>query len=120
MEDAKKDVPDEKDQTEITKAGAEVLANALHDKARQMHYSKEENPKYGHLADDIHVEAGDITGEQNGASTVGFSDKAYIARFLNDGTKFRKGDHWYDATVEQTKGEMYQAMDKKYKELKAK
>lgn len=114
LEEAKSKIPDAKQQEEITKAGAEVLANAISDKAKQLHYSK---AKDDHLADDIHVEPGDITGEHNGKTTVGFAKKGYIARFLNDGTKFRKGDHWYTTAVQEIEPEVYAAMAKKMKEL---
>lgn len=114
LADVQKKIPNAEQQEEITQAGAEVLANAIHDKAKQLHYSK---AKDKHLADDIHVQTGDITGKHNGTTTVGFENKGYIARFLNDGTKFRKGDHWYDATVREVEPKVYEAMAKKKKEI---
>ncbi|RMC47715.1 HK97-gp10 family putative phage morphogenesis protein [Lactobacillus sp. ESL0225] len=117
LADVQKKIPDAKEQEEITKAGAEVLANAISDKAKKLHYSK---AKDEHLADDIHVQDGDITGDHNGKTTVGFAKKGYIARFLNDGTKFRKGDHWYDTTVKEVEPKVYEAMAKKMKEIEGK
>jgi HK97 gp10 family phage protein len=114
LADVKKKIPDVKQQEEITQAGANVFKNAIHDKAKQLHYSKAHD---NHLADDVHVETGDITGKHNGTTTVGFHKKGHIARFLNDGTKFRKGDHWYDTAVEQAKPKVYKAMAKKMKEI---
>lgn len=117
LAEAKSKIPDTKEQEEITKAGAEVVKDAIHEKAKQLHYS---NAKDEHLADDIHVETGDITGKHNGKTTVGFVKKGYIARFLNDGTKFRKGDHWYDTALKEAEPRVYEAMAKKMKEIEGK
>ncbi|MGX5377569.1 HK97 gp10 family phage protein [Ligilactobacillus sp. LYQ135] len=79
--------PDE--QAEITKAGADVIAPEL---AR---VTPESNRNSKHLKDSIVTQAKDIDGQKNGTSVVGYTeDKGYIARFMNDGTKFypnRKG-----------------------------
>ena len=115
LAEAKKKIPDSKDQEQITQAGAFVLKNKIHDAAIQHHLSHNADTK--HMADDISVVAGDITGEHNGATTVGFESKGYIARFLNDGTKYIKGDHWYDVAVQQAKPDVIAAMAKKFKEV---
>lgn len=117
MADVQKKIPDAKAQEEITQAGAEVLKDAIHDKAKQLHYSKAHD---NHLADDIDVKTGDITGKHNGVTTVGFVKKGYIARFLNDGTKFSKGDHWYDTALKEAEPKVYEAMAKKKKEIEDK
>lgn len=115
LADAKKKIPNSQNQEQIAKAGALVLKNKIHDAAVQHHLSHNADAK--HMADDIHIVAGDITGEHNGATTVGFESKGYIARFLNDGTKYIKGDHWYDVAVEQSKPDVMLAMAKKFKEV---
>lgn len=115
LADAKKRIPDSHNQEKITQAGADVLKKEIHDAAMQHHHSN--NSDATHLADDIYVVSGDIVGEHNGASTVGFAKKGYIARFLNDGTKYIKGDHWFDVAVEKAKPDVIAAMEKKFKEV---
>lgn len=79
--------PDE--QAEITKAGADAIAPEL---AR---VTPESNRNSKHLKDSIVTQAKDIDGQKNGTSVLGYTeDKGYIARFMNDGTKYypnRKG-----------------------------
>lgn len=115
LADAKKKIPDSQNQEQITQAGAEVLKKEIHNAAMQHHHSN--NSEATHLADDIHVVSGDIAGEHNGASTVGFAKKGHIARFLNDGTKYIKADHWFDVAVEKAKPDVIAAMEKKFKEV---
>lgn len=115
LAEAKKKIPNSKDQEQITQAGADVLKKEIHNSAMQHHHSN--NSEATHLADDIHIISGDIAGEHNGAATVGFAKKGHIARFLNDGTKFIKGDHWFDVAVEKAKPEVIAAMEKKFKEV---
>lgn len=115
LADAKKKIPNSRNQEQITQAGADVLKKQIHNAAMQHHHSN--NSEAIHLADDIHVVSGDIAGEHNGASTVGFAKKGHIARFLNDGTKYIKGDHWFDVAVEKAKPDVIAAMEKKFKEV---
>lgn len=115
LADAKKKIPNSQNQEQITQAGAEVLKKEIHNAAMQHHHSN--NSEVTHLADDIHVVSGGIGGEHNGASTVGFAKKGHIARFLNDGTKYIKGDHWFDVAVEKAKPDVIAAMEKKFKEV---
>jgi len=115
LEEAKAKIPDVKKQNEITHAGAEVMAQEIRKAAKQHHYSNRTEAL--HMADDIHVADGDITGTINGTTTVGFYEKGHIARFLNDGTKFIKADHWLDVAIEQAKPKVIAVMFKKYKEV---
>lgn len=115
LADAKKKIPNSQQQEQITQAGAEVLKKEVHDAAMQHHHSN--NLDDTHMADDIHIVSGDITGEHNGASTVGFAKKGHIARFLNDGTKYIKGDHWFDVAVEKAKPDIIAVMEKEFKEV---
>ena len=59
-------------------------------------HSNKKNPKYGHLQDNVGFQNVDIDGEDDGNSVVGFGQKAYIARFLNDGTVKMKATHFAD------------------------
>ena len=72
-------------QAEITKAGAEEFKKALYNATPVYeNHSK-------HARDTIVVQSKDIDGDFNGKSTVGYSEegkKAYLMRFMNDGTKF--------------------------------
>lgn len=115
LEEAKAKIPDVDKQSQITHAGAEVLADEIKKAAKQHHYT--DSKVTVHMADDIHIADGDITGAKNGTTTVGFYTKGHIARFLNDGTKFIKADHWLDVALEQAKPKVISAMVKKYKEV---
>jgi len=83
----------------ITQAGAAVLKKELEKETREKHYDTSSNHKAGepHLADSVMTSPRNTDGRMTGVSTVGFSgDKAYIARFLNDGTKKMPPTHFVD------------------------
>jgi HK97 gp10 family phage protein len=107
-------VPSTEQSAEITKAGAEVLVEKLKEAAP---ISKKKEEKYGHLKDNITYAPTDIDGEKNGNSTVGFQKKAYIARFLNDGTIKMPATHWVDNARNESSSEVFAAQQKKYDEL---
>lgn len=91
-----------KDKAQITKAGAKVLEQKLTEVTKQKHYEKGIHLKdREHLADTIRMKNTDIDNNKTGESVVGFLKAldhdysyGYIARFLNDGTKFIHGDHF--------------------------
>lgn len=70
------------EQAQITNAGAKVFEKKLYD------VTPVSNNESKHARDSILSQAKDIDGDVNGKSTVGYGDKAYIMRFMNDGTKF--------------------------------
>lgn len=110
-----------KDQEKITKAGADVLADKLQETTKEKHpNTKGDGGKYGHLSEDISSAAGDIDKEHNGNSVAGFGDKAFVARFLNDGTKKIHGDHFVDNARDDAKDDVFMAEAEKYKEIIAK
>jgi HK97 gp10 family phage protein len=110
-----------KDQEKITKAGADVLADKLQEATKAKHPdTKGTGGKYGHLSEDISSAAGDVDGEHNGQSVAGFGDKAFVARFLNDGTKKIHGDHFVDDVRDDAKDDVLLAEAEKYKEIIAK
>lgn len=86
-------IPDHATKKAMTAAGAKVLAEELRKATPR---SKKKNPKYGHLQDNVGFQNVDIDGEDDGNSVVGFGQKAYIARFLNDGTVKMKATHFAD------------------------
>ena len=109
------------DQEKITKAGADVYAEKLAETTKEKHpNTKGDGGKYGHLSENIRSAAGDIDGDHNGSSTVGFHNKAHIARFLNDGTKNIRGDHFVDNARDDAKGDVFAAEAAKYQEIIAK
>jgi len=91
----------EAEQLEITKAGAEVYKEILTNNTKSEHYDYEHHKDFDsngkpipHLAKTVHLQKA-----KDGAPAydVGFEDKrAYIARFLNDGTKKLPADHFVD------------------------
>ena len=107
-------VPSAEQSAEITEAGAKVLADKLKEAAP---VSKKKEEKYGHLKDNITYIPTDIDGEKNGNSTVGFQKKAYIARFLNDGTVKMPATHWVDNVRSEASSDIFAAQQKKYDEL---
>ena len=69
------------------------------------------------MSEDISSAAGDIDGDHNGSSTVGFHNKAYIARFLNDGTKYIRADHFVDNARDDAKDAVFAAEAEKYQAM---
>lgn len=88
-------VPDTKTRTAMTTAGAEVFEKALHKNTPR---SNRKNEKYGHLQDNIMSQSTNIDGLVDGSAVVGFGEKAYVARFLNDGTVKMPATHFVDNT----------------------
>ncbi|TEA91101.1 head-tail connector protein [Lacticaseibacillus paracasei] len=110
-----------KDQEKITKAGADVLAEKLTEDTKAKHPdTKGTGGKYGHLSEDISSATGDIDKEHNGNSVAGFGDKAFVARFLNDGTKNIRGDHFVDNSRDDAKDAVFAAEAEKYQAIIAK
>lgn len=109
------------DQEKITKAGADVYAKKLAEVTKEKHpNTKGTGGKYGHLSEDISGKKGDIDGDHNGSSTVGFGDKAFVARFLNDGTKKIHGDHFVDNARDDAKDAVFAAEQEEYEAIIAK
>lgn len=106
------------DQEKITKAGADVFAKKLTEVTKEKHpNTKGDGGKYGHLSEDINSGSGDIDGDHNGSSTVGFGNKAFIAGFLNDGTKYIRADHFVDNARDDAKDAVFAAEAAKYQEI---
>lgn len=77
------------DRAAITKAEAQVFKQALKEKTRAKHYRSRVTGESVHLADSIISQNRSVDGFKNGHSAVGWSeDKAYIANFIENGTKF--------------------------------
>ncbi|MFT8581112.1 MAG: HK97-gp10 family putative phage morphogenesis protein [Schleiferilactobacillus perolens] len=109
------------DQEKITKAGADVLATKLQEATKEKHPdTKGDGGKYGHLSANIRSATGDIDGDHNGKSTAGFGDKAFVAGFLNDGTKHIHGDHFIDNARNDAKDAVFAAEQAEYQAIIAK
>ena len=77
------------DKAKLTKAGADVFAKELESEYKANHYRHRTTGKDPHLAESVMAQNANVEGMKNGSSTVGFSkDKAYIANFIENGTKF--------------------------------
>ncbi len=77
------------DKAKVTKAGADVFAKELETEYKANHYRHRTTGKDPHLADSVITQSTNVDGMKNGSSVVGFSkDKAYIANFIENGTKF--------------------------------
>lgn len=104
------------DKVKINTAGASAYALVLKKNTRNEHYDTEHH-KEGepHLADTVGIQPSkDVVG----AIDAGFSDKrAYIARFLNDGTKKIYGDHFVDKSRAESIPLVIKAQEEAYKKI---
>lgn len=112
-------VPNTKEKSQITKAGAEVLKHQLRAVTLARHYSNHDDKAYGHMADHIDYVNTDEGGEVNGNSTVGWNNPYHAAnaRRLNDGTKFYTADHFVDNTRTSAAPLVLAANAAKYQEI---
>lgn len=110
---------------EVTLAGADVLAKNLKQATKDAgHYNADR--KIGdmtHLADSI--QTGKLKGTvTDGSSAVGFTkpdaDHSRIARFLNDGTRYIKGDSFIDNARDKSQKEVLGAQSKVLKKIQEK
>lgn len=98
-----------------------MLAEKLQEATKAKHPDTKGNGgKYGHLSEDISSSTGDIDKEHNGKSVAGFGNKAFVARFLNDGTKRIKGDHFVDDARDDAKDAVFAAEQAEYQSIIAK
>lgn len=91
------DIPSE-EKAIITGAGAKVFEEKLTNETNAKHRSNHKDKAYGHAADHVTMQAGNVDGTKTGVSSVGW-DNAYHAmnmQRLNDGTKKIKADHFVD------------------------
>ena len=78
--------------------------------------SNHNDVKYGHLQDNVGYQNTDIDGEVDGSSVVGFGKKAYVARFLNDGTVKMRATHFVDNARRESADDVFDAERKIYDE----
>ena len=106
-------VPDREVQKAMTSAGAKVLEERLRKATPRTNHK---DVKYDHLQDNVMSQGTDIDGEDNGNATVGFGKKAYVARFLNDGTIKMAATHFVDNARRDSADAVFEAEKKVYGE----
>ncbi|GKT04428.1 HK97-gp10 family putative phage morphogenesis protein [Furfurilactobacillus sp. WILCCON 0119] len=111
---AEKLIPDTATKSKMTGAGAKVFESDLRNATKGKHYTNHKDVKEPHLADAVMSQNTDMDGEKNGSSVVGFGRKAYIARFLNDGTKSIHGDHFVDNARRESEQAIFEAQKQVY------
>lgn len=107
------------EKAKITGVGAEVLSQHLENVTKEKHYrTRIKGRSDTHLADSITYRRTNIDGVRTGVSTVGFTpEKAHIARFLNDGTKYIAADHFVDNARTEVKPAVVAAETEAYHKL---
>ena len=112
LRDVGKLVPNASVKSAMTAAEAKEYAEVLH---RNTPRSKNDDSEYGHLQDDIKIQKSDVDGIVNGNSLVGFSKKAFVARFLNDGTVKMAATHFVDNSRRESQEAVFKAGMEVYK-----
>lgn len=107
-------VPNMEQKKKITQAGAKVLEENLR---KNTPVSKLNHKKEKHLKEYVMSQDTNVDGQEDGSSTVGFGKKAYIARFLNDGTVKIPATHFVDNTVNESKVEVLLANKAEYDKI---
>ena len=106
-------IPDTSVKSAMTAAEAQAYAKVLHKNTPR---SDDDDSEYGHLQDNIAIQKSDVDGIANGNALVGFSKKAYVARFLNDGTVKMKANHFVDNSRRESQEAVFKAGIKVYKD----
>ena len=107
-------VPSIEQKQRITQAGAKVLEKNLQEVTP---VSKLNRKKDKYLKEYVMSQNTNIDGQEDGSSTVGFGKKAYIARFLNDGTVKMPATHFVDNAVNESKTEVLLANKAEYDKI---
>lgn len=107
-------VPSIEQKQRITQAGAKALEKNLQEVTP---VSKLNRKKDKHLKEYVMSQNTNIDGQEDGSSTVGFGKKAYIARFLNDGTVKMSATHFVDNAVNESKKEVLLANKAEYDKI---
>lgn len=107
-------VPSIEQKQRITQAGAKVLEKNLQEVTP---VSKLNRKKDKHLKEYVMSQDTNVDGQEDGSSTVGFGKKAYIARFLNDGTVKMPATHFVDDAVNESKKEVLLANKAEYDKI---
>ena len=114
-------VPNMEQKKKITQAGAKALEENLRKNTpvSKLKYDKNGGKSYKttHLKEYVMSQDTNVDGQEDGSSTVGFGKKAYIARFLNDGTVKMPATYFVDNTVNESKVEVLLANKAEYDKI---
>lgn len=114
-------VPSIEQKKKITQAGANILEKNIRrvTPVSKLKYDKNGGKSYKttHLKEYVMSQNTNIDGQEDGSSTVGFGKKAYIARFLNDGTVKMPATHFVDNAVNESKTEVLIANKAEYDKI---
>lgn len=114
-------VPNMEQKKKITQAGANVLEKNIRrvTPVSKLKYNKNGGKSYKttHLKEYVMSQDTNVDGQEDGSSTVGFGKKAYIARFLNDGTVKMSATHFVDNAVNESKEEVLLANKAEYDKI---
>ena len=82
----------------ITAAGAKVFEEKLTNETSSKHRSSHKDKVYGHAADHVTMQSGDVDGTKIGVASVGWDNPYHAMNMqrLNDGTKKIKADHFVE------------------------
>ena len=85
-----------KQQSKITKAGADVYMRKLRDVTNAKHRSTHNDKVFGHAADHITNQARNVDGKVTGVSSIGWDNPYHAMNMMriNDGTRKLKADHF--------------------------
>ena len=105
-------IPNTSVKSAMTAAAAQEYTKVLHKNTPR---SNNDDSEYGHLQDNITIQKSDIDGIVNGNTLAGFGKKAYVARFLNDGTVKMKATHFVDNSRQESQEAAFKASIAVYK-----
>ena len=105
-------IPDATVKSAMTAAEAKAYTEVLRKNTPR---SDNKDSKYGHLQDNITIQKSDVDGVVNGNSLAGFKKKAYVARFLNDGTVKMSATHFVDNSRREAQEAVFKAGMEVYK-----
>ena len=112
LHDVKDLIPSTSVKSAMTAAEAKAYTEVLRKNTPR---SKNIDSKYGHLQDNITIQNSDVDGVVNGNSLAGFKKKAYVARFLNDGTVKMAATHFVDNSRREAQEAVFKAGAEVYK-----
>ena len=112
LSDVKDLIPDKSVKSAMTAAEAREFEKVLRKNTPR---SDDDDSEYGHLQDNIAIQNRDVDNIANGNALVGFKKKAYVARFLNDGTVKMEATHFVDDSRREAQEAVFKAGVEVYK-----
>lgn len=110
-----------KQQSKITKAGADVYMSKLRDVTNAKHRSSHNDKVFGHAADHITDQARNVDGKATGVSSIGWDNPYHAMNMMriNDGTRKLKADHFITnlQQSEEVRNDVLKAESAEYQKL---